>query len=319
MPLVAIVLVGHGERSVTSDCIESLKRLDYRPVLCIYVDNDSPDSALEHIQGLFPQVIAISGGGNLGYCGGNNLGITRAIEAGAEFILILNPDTVVCNPGFVSKLVSYMQSHPEVGKVGPKVFLRRYGNIQNTILTWPTVCGSALSFIADVLGTKRTVRSEEVQIPTEVVSLNGCCLLVRAQAFKTVGLYDAGLWGYMDEVDWDWQAEQAGWKRHYVPIESIIHLQKETGYDFASRANFYMKRNTALWYAKTGKYISMITWMATTLVIAVGRAISAPFLRRPPARYVSFAFKLGGAYVDVIKRLCDGTLRAASGLPGSKN
>ena len=152
----------------------------------------------------------------------------------------------------------------------------------------------------------------------EVSSLNGCCLLVREEAIRTVGLYDPTFWCYMDEVDWDWQAEQAGWKRHYVPIESIIHLQKDTGYDFASRANYYMKRNTALWYAKTGKYISMIAWMVITLAIAVCRAISAPFLCRSPAKYAAFVTKLGKAYSEVIKRLFSGSLRISSGIAVSR-
>ena len=91
-PLVAIVVVGYNDKLVVSECLESLKHLDYRPLVVIYVDNASTDASLEHIQITFPAVVAIPSGGNLGYCGGNNVGIVRAVDAGAKFILILNPE-----------------------------------------------------------------------------------------------------------------------------------------------------------------------------------------------------------------------------------
>jgi N-acetylglucosaminyl-diphospho-decaprenol L-rhamnosyltransferase len=317
-PLVAIVVVGYNDKRIVSECLESLKKLDYRPMLVIYVDNASPDASLEHIQIAFPAVVAIPSGGNLGYCGGNNVGIVRAMESGAKFVLILNPDTVVCNRDFVSELVDYMNLHPDVGKVGPKVYLRQYGNVQNTILNWPSITGSFCSVLATVCGLGKIPKSATVKLPMEVPSLNGCCLLVRVEAIRAVGGYDPTFWCYMDEVDWDWQAERAGWKRHYVPIESIIHLQKESGYDFASQANYYIKRNTALWYAKTGNYISMIAWMVITLAIAVCRAISAPLFCRSPAKYAAFVSKLGKAYAEVTTRLFGGSLRESSGFTVSQ-
>lgn len=299
-PLVAIVVVGYNEKLVTSECLRSLEELDYNPLLVFYVDNDSPDRSLEHIRAHFPKVIAMASGGNLGYCGGNNAGINRALEANAGFVLILNPDTVVCNSRFLTTLVDYMAQHPEVGKVGPKVYLREKGVVQNTILGWPSIWGSFCSVLERLVLNERLPRSQTVTLATDVPSLNGCCLLVRSKALKDVGLYDAGFWGYMDEVDWDWQAEKAGWKRHYVPVESIIHLQKSAGYDFASRANYYMKRNTAIWYAKTGKWLALVAWIGITLSIAVSRAVFAPLLGRSPVKYARFAGNLAVAYAGVV-------------------
>jgi len=222
--------------------------------------------------------------------------------------LILNPDTVVCNPHFITVLVDYMLAHPRVGKVGPKVYLRELGHVQNTILAWPSIFGSSGSVLRTLLRRQVSPKSATVMEPMEVESLNGCCLLVRAAAFRDVGAYDASFWCYADEVDWDWQAARAGWKRHYVPVESIVHLQKVTGYDFAGRANYYMKRNTAIWYAKTGKWLSMTVWMTVTLAIGLCRAVFAPLLGRPAAKYFQFVGKLAAAYADIIKNLLTGRL-----------
>lgn len=308
-PLVAIVVVGCNEKGIVGDCLRSLRTLDHAPLLVIYVDNDSSDGTLDQVHTEFPEVIAFPSGGNLGYCGGNNAGLARALDAGADFVLILNPDTVVCNPRFITELVEYMHAHPEVGKVGPKVYLREHGVVQNTILPWPSIAGSFFSVLRKLLPGQRTPDSASLTSPTAVPALNGCCVLVRAEALQDVGLYDASFWCYVDEVDWDWQARQAGWQRHYIPIESIVHLQKKDGYDFASRTNYYMKRNTALWYAKNGKLLSMFAWMAITLMIAAGRAASAPLLGRPTAEYFRFAGKMARAYADVISDLMRGKLR----------
>lgn len=316
-PLVAIVVVGHNEKPLVSDCFRSLRTIDYAPLLVVYADNESSDGSLEHVKTEFPEVIGIPSGGNLGYCGGNNVGITRALEAGARFVLILNPDTIVCNPGFITTLVDYMLVHPEVGKVGPKVYLYDRGNVQNTILEWPSIVVSFRSVLETLLRRKRTAKSALVTVPIDVESLNGCCALVRAEALRDVGLYDPGFWCYVDEVDWDWQAARAGWQRHYVPVESIVHLPRPANYDFASRANYYMKRNTALWYAKNGKWISALAWMSITLIVALGRCILAPFLGRSPIKYCRFLGKLAAAYAGVVADLVRGkvSLNARVELP----
>lgn len=313
-PLVAIVVVGYNDVGVVCECLRSLQQLDYRPTQVIYVDNDSADGSLEAVRAGFPEVTAVASGGNLGYCGGNNVGISRALDLGAAFVLILNPDTVVCNPTFVTDLVDYMTAHPKVGKVGPKVYLRRFGVVQNTILTWPTITGSFLSVLGNLLPWNRIPQSESVRVPTLVQSLNGCCLLVRTEALRDVGPYDESFWGYVDELDWDWQAEQAGWQRHYLPVESIVHMQKAEGYDFASRTNYYIKRNTARWYAKAGKWFSMSAWMAITLVIAVIRAAGAPLLGRSPLEYFHFVGKLSIGYAEVVSDLINGKLRRSRSL-----
>lgn len=299
-PLVAIVIVGYNETDLVCGCLRSLTRIEHRPLLVIYVDNVSPEGTLARVQTEFPDVLAVSSGGNLGYCGGNNVGIERALSAGAEYVLILNPDTVVCNPGFVGTLVEYLEEHPRVGKVGPKVFLREHGEVQNTVLEWPRVIAN----VRDALGGRghggHAAHSRSLTAPTEVQSLNGCCLLVRAAALRDVGLYEGAFWCYVDEADWDWRAEQHGWKRHYVPIESIIHLQKKDGYEFGGRADFLIKRNTAVWYLKTRRYFSLLAWVGLTLGVVTVRMLVAPLRAGSFRQHATFLGKLAAAYGRIL-------------------
>jgi len=270
----------------------------------INVDNESTDGTLDFVRTTFPDVIAVGSGGNLGYCGGNNVGMRLALERDAEYVLILNPDTVVYQPQFVTQLVNYLRDHEQVGKVGPRVFLREPGRVQNTVLSWPSVKGSI-----NALFRRRQLddnRSSLMTKPTEVDVLNGCCVLIRAAAIRDVGVYDEEYWCYCDEAEWDWRAEKAGWKRHFVPVDSIVHHQKQSGYDFSSRSNFLMKRNTALWFLNAQQPVSLLGWMTATTAMAMGRMITAPFRGQSITKHARFLGKLMVAYAQIVGRLVTG-------------
>jgi N-acetylglucosaminyl-diphospho-decaprenol L-rhamnosyltransferase len=306
--LVVAVIVGYNTRDIVVACLRSLERVTYEPLAIIYVDNESPDGTLEHVHNAFPEIHAVASGGNIGYCGGNNIGMRLALEACAEFVLILNPDTVVCNPGFVTSLVDYLRAHPEVGKVGPRVFLREPGTIQNTIMSWPSIIGSLTSRFAS------QNFSAAITSPCEVSILNGCCALVRATAIREVGLYDEEYWGYGDEAEWDWRAERAGWKRHFVPVNSIVHHQKKGGYEFSSLAHFLMKRNTALWFLNAGKPLALLIWITATSTMAFCRVLTAPIRGQSLQKYSQFAIKLVRAYAEILWRLITGKKRSMESL-----
>jgi N-acetylglucosaminyl-diphospho-decaprenol L-rhamnosyltransferase len=297
-PLVAVVVVGYNERGIVTDCLRSLSMLDYRPLLAIYVDNQSTDGSLVSLAESFPEVVAFTSGGNLGYCGGNNLGITAALDAGARYVLILNPDTVVLNPGFMSTLVNYMQQHPRVGAAGPKVYLRTAGQVQNTILELPSV-GNRVRRLLFGGAAPRAV-SKSVTTPTRVAALNGCCVLFRCEAIRDVGSFDDDFWCYVDEVDWAARASGHGWESHYVPVESIVHLQKKDGYEFGSRTDFLMKRNTAAWFLKNHKPVSLLVWMTGTLAASTVRVLLAPFRGGSMARTAGFLGKLAASYWRIL-------------------
>lgn len=300
---VAAVIVGYNARHLLRACLGSLLAIEHPKLLVIYVDNASTDGSLDFVKATFPSVVAIASGGNLGYCGGNNVGIEHALGLGAEFVLIQNPDTSVYNPAYVAKMVAYLKEHPTVGAAGPLVYLREPGQIQNTILNWPSIFGSISAVLSGAPVDGVGGRSAATHAATEVPVLNGCCFLVRSQALREVGLYDPEFWTYVEEVDWSWRAEQHGWKRHFLPIESIVHHQKKDGYERGSRTEFFMKRNTALWFLKAGRIGSMLAWMVFTLVSAALRvALALPRPQSLPV-HAQFVAKLAREYATVVFRL----------------
>src|ERR1700680_2070945 len=97
-PLVAVVIVNWNGREDTAACLESLRRDGYPRQFVIVVDNDSADGSAAAVRSGFPEATVIEAGANLGFTGGNNLGIRRALDEGADYVYLLNNDTVV-EPG----------------------------------------------------------------------------------------------------------------------------------------------------------------------------------------------------------------------------
>ena len=96
-PLVSIILVAFGGRDDTFACIDSILESDYKKYRIILVDNDSPDDTSIKVAEKFPNVTIIKSSINLGFAGGNNLGIRKAIEEKSDYVFLLNNDTVIAS------------------------------------------------------------------------------------------------------------------------------------------------------------------------------------------------------------------------------
>jgi GT2 family glycosyltransferase len=104
-PRVAVVVLTYGSEAEAADCFRSLAQSSYPSLTIVHVDNDSPDGAYERLCREFPDVVHIQTGANLGYAAGNNRGFAWALENGAEYVMVLNDDTIV-DPQCVSRLVA---------------------------------------------------------------------------------------------------------------------------------------------------------------------------------------------------------------------
>ena len=121
-PAVELIILTWNSREVLRRALSSLRSLTYPRLRLLVVDNASEDGTERMVRDEFPECDLVQTGANLGYTGGNNRGIARALERGADYVLVLNPDTVLLNPSFIEEMVDYMESHPEVGISGPRVF-----------------------------------------------------------------------------------------------------------------------------------------------------------------------------------------------------
>jgi GT2 family glycosyltransferase len=214
--VMALVLNWCGEDD-TAACLRSLLASDYPALEVLLIDNGSPDGSGERLHARFPDVPYLQTGANLGYTGGNNRGIERAISAGAEYVLVLNNDTVV-DPGCVSALVRAGHS-PGVGAVGPKILVH---DAPHTV--W--FAGGDFSRLRG-MGYHRLLgdRDEDPEggACEEISFLTGCCMLIPVPVLREVGGFEEDFFAYMEDVEMSLRLRSRGYRLVYQPCARVFH------------------------------------------------------------------------------------------------
>jgi len=296
-PSVYVIVLTYNSREVGRRCLQSLRGLTYPRRHVVVVDNGSKDGAEEMLRQEFPEMTVIQTGGNLGYTGGNNRGIEFALDQGADYVLILNPDTVLANPGFIEEMVAYAEAHPNVGIAGPRVFLREPGVVQNTILYAPGLWRNIVHFFRYRLKPGSCELSgDEV---AEAEALNGVCLLIRSSCLRQIGLFDENIFLYIEDADMDHRAHKNGWRVVYLPVDSVIHQQKREGYHMTSAVSFFLKRNSVYFLCKIGKRFDAWGYAILSLLLLFARGL-ATFNLEGFAEYLRFSRRLALAYHRIL-------------------
>lgn len=289
-------------RDVTRRCLQSLRSISYPNFKVVVVDNGSNDGVEEMVRSEFPEARVIQTGANLGYTGGNNRGLEYALSNGADYAMVLNPDTIVANPDFLQEMIDYMESNPDVGIAGPRVFLRDAGVIQNTVLFPPGLGRNIVNWFRFRLDPKSLEYSGNEVIDSKV--LNGVCILLRANCLNEIGLFDENIFMYIEDAEMDYRARRQGWRVRYLPIDGVIHKQKAEGYHMTGPVSFLLKRNSVYYLYKTGQKID--AWGYAILSLALlGVRGALTFNRGKFLEYIHFGKKLAAAYRQVLsgKRL----------------
>lgn len=284
-------------REVARPCLESLRTLTYPNYQVVVVDNGSQDGIEAMVCAEFPSFTFIQTGANLGYTGGNNRGIEDALECGADYILILNPDTVVINPQFLDEMVAYTEAHPEVGIAGPRVFLRERDTVQNTVLFPPGLWRNIANWVQYRIDPKSLEFSGDQVVEAE--TLNGVCLLIRAACLREIGLFDENIFMYIEDAEMDYRAHRAGWRVQYLPIDSVIHQQKQEGYQMTGLVSFLLKRNSVYYLDKIGKRFDAWGYAIISLALLFIRGVLT-FNREGILDYTRFCRRLATAYWQVL-------------------
>jgi GT2 family glycosyltransferase len=293
-PSVYIILLTYQMRNVAERCLLSLERLTYPNRRIIVVDNNSNDGTEQAIKSQFPEVIMLQTRQNLGYTGGNNYGIRFAMDNGADYVLILNPDTILVNPGFIEEMVDYAETNRKVGILGPRVFLRERGAVQNTVLFAPGLWTNIKNWIAYRANPESFNLSKDVPVEAEV--LNGVCLLLRAECLKQIGLFDENIFMYIEDAEMDHRARMHGWSVRYVPVDSVIHEQKHEGYHMTGLVSFLLRRNSVYYLCKIGKTAEAWGYAILSLFLLCVRGV-ATLNRTGCIEYARFCERLAAAYL----------------------
>jgi GT2 family glycosyltransferase len=223
-PSVWIVILNWNGHEDTLLCLESLARADLSRVEAhtLVVDNASRHDPRPEIARRFPSVETARMDSNLGFAGGSNYGLTRAVQARADYALLLNNDTVV-DPDFLTPLIAYAQEHPGTGIVGPLI----------CHLDEPLLVSSAGGRIDLAWGRVRLPLLDQPRscVPSEPYAtefVTGCCILLPIGVTQKVGLFDEGLFAYYDDVDYCLRVRRAALAIACVPRSVIWHRESSS-------------------------------------------------------------------------------------------
>jgi len=233
-PLVSIISVNYDHPEVTCQLLGSLRKITYPRIEVIVVDNASPNDDPSIILKSFPEIHFIQSNENLGFAGGNNLGIRIAK---GKYILLLNNDTEV-DPGFLEPLVSGFEANPRMGAASPKIkFYHTPDILQFTgisILNPYTLRNKGYGY-----GINDTGQFDHDTLTNYV---HGAAMMVPMEVIKKVGLIAECYFLYYEELDWATRIKNAGYDLWYIHNSIVMHKESVSTGKLSPLKVYYMNR-----------------------------------------------------------------------------
>jgi GT2 family glycosyltransferase len=242
-PSVHVVVLNWNGLVDTLECLASLRAQDYAPLRVHVVDNGSAEEEALTIEREYPEVSVLRQGRNLGFCGGSNVGIVRALGAGADFVMLLNNDTIV-PPGCVRSLVDAAVSLDDLGAASPVIL--HYPEADRVWFAGASWEGETAGFRINLSGQPRGRLNEREPFESDYAC--GCCLLTPAAVLRRVGLLDERYFAYYEEADWASRLKAAGLRCYVVPAAALYH--KVTRSTPGVVVAYMMARNRLLWMSE---------------------------------------------------------------------
>ena len=226
-PSVSILVVSYNTCDMTLACLRSIyeqARSDAFEV--IVVDNASTDGSPDHIESEFPNIRLIRSQDNLGFAKANNV---AAEEARGEFVLLLNPDTVILDHA-IDRLVEFAVDNPQAGIWGGRTVFED-GSL-NPTSCWRFV--SLWSIFSQTFGFTRFLKNSDLfnseayggwqrNTVRQVDIITGCFLLISRERWRSLGGFDERFYMYSEEADLCYRARQAGARPLFTPSATIVH------------------------------------------------------------------------------------------------
>ena len=260
-PLVSIITVNYDHPEVTCDLLNSLRHISYPSIEVIVVDNASPNDDPTIIPKSFPEIHFIQSKENLGFAGGNNLGIRAA---NGKYLLILNNDTTV-DRGFLEPLVAKFESDPKAGSVSPKIkFSHTPDMLQFTGLSSInpyTMRNKGYGYRVKDIG-----QFEKDSI-TEFV--HGAAMMVPMEVIKKVGLMAESYFLYYEELDWGTRIKEAGYKLWYIHNSVVFHKESISTGKLSPLKTYYMNRARLLYLRRNISGFNFLTAIIFQLCISI--------------------------------------------------
>ena len=270
-PKVDIIVINWNNKADTIACLDSLKSLNYPDFKIIVIDNGSTDDSVIGIKKAYPSITLIENRKNLGFSGGNNVGIRLALNDGADYVLLINNDTVV-DSGFLGELIRVVESDPSIGIVGPKIY---YYDDPKRI--W--FAGGAINYWWGHLYHVGYMEEDvgKYDVIRDVDSITGCAMLIKRKVLEEIGLLCEDMFLYFEDTDFCVRAYKKGYRLVYVPTSVIWHKVSRTTSKIKGLQFYYNIRNWLIFMRRHASPLQLavflpfyaIRYMGYNVIVAI--------------------------------------------------
>ncbi len=266
-----IIILNWNQPKLTIDCVESLQKLKVdkkQQVEIVIVDNGSTNNSVELFKKISPKkfkVVVLETNSNLGFTGGNNFGIKYAIDHFADYVMILNNDTIV-DSNLLANLLKTIEQNKAIGIVSPKIyfakgyeFKKNYKKTELGTVIW--YAGGKMDW-NNVYGTNigvDEVDKGQFNLEKEIDFATGACFLARSEALRQVGLFNDKYFMYLEDADLSTRLKKKGWKISYSPKAVLYHKVAQSSGIGSDLNDYFISRNRLLFGMK---YASLRTKLA---------------------------------------------------------
>lgn len=270
--MIAVVIVDYRSEVLSRRCLASLAALG-RDDLHMFIVDNGECLAAEAMEADFGALTVLKPGGNLGFAGGSNLGIARAIAEGAEYCLLLNPDTLV-DSDFLAPMLAVMAEDARIGMACP-THLDEQANV--------TYGGATMNWWSGrprmIPGRRQGAGGGFVEVPFA----SGAAMLLRVSAVREVGPMDESYFLYFEDTDYTRRFLGAGWKVVYVPEAEMRHAGSGVIGFRSETYVYYMARNRIRFLRRWGRWYHRLvfTLYNTTVRLPVMMAMYGIVWGRP--------------------------------------
>ena len=259
---LTIVIVSYNVRSFVAQCLDSVRKASegIDGVEVFVVDNASADDTVSYIGSHYPWVKLIANDDNLGFSRANNIAIR---QAQGEYILLLNPDTIVAEPT-LRECVSFMDAHPQAGGLGVRMHNADGSLAPESRRAIPSPWVSCLKMLGF---TKRYYMSHlSWQEPGRIEVVSGAFFMLRRKALDQVGLLDEDFFMYGEDIDLSYRLLKGGWENWFHPSD-IVHFKGESTQKSSFRYVHVFYQAMLIFFRKHYGHLSLFFTLPVKLAI----------------------------------------------------
>lgn len=256
-----VVVLAYGEYDYTRECLRALLALDPSADRVLLVDNGSPDDTVARARAEFPEVEVLALGENRWFAGGVNAGLSRALEAGAGSVLVVNNDLVL-ERGALGTMIAALEADPRRGAVSPKLF-----TFDPPDRIW--FAGGVVSRGFALIRHRGLGRKDDAWVgsgdgPRAVDYVSGAAALLSRAALQRTGLLDESYVIYVEDVDWSARARRAGFVLWYEPAaRGWHHVSVTSGGGLTPLKAYFRLRSGALYLSRhAAAWERPLAWLA---------------------------------------------------------